>query len=216
MRHRGAAGLRPNLRPAAVLTVSIAISLSLAGCKPHSTDQEARLAAPYSPTAGAVLLNILPVHNTEGSQTWLATYMDESGTTRFRIELDPPAKSNDKSFLMSSGKGRFLAEVGSNPIPLLESLKKALQAKHMPTKARKTEELPFDYVIIGENQTRSADGGFAEKPKGTWTAMKIFLPHGKDEGEVYLNIDAVGHQAEFSIKDSDYGDAVLQELANVF
>ena len=211
MKLRCAAGV--NGLAAILFVVVIAISLSLIGCSRHSTDRELRLAEPYSPTAGAVLLNILPVHGTEGSQGWLAAYTDESGITKFRIELDPPVKSSD--VLMSSGKGRFLAEAESNPILLLEALKKALQAKHMPTKARKTDVLLFDYIIVGENQTRLADGGFADKPKGTWTAMKIFLSHGKDEGEVYLNIDAVDHQAELSIKDSEYGDAVLQELANV-
>lgn len=207
-----AAGLH-DLPAAALLSVFIAVSLCLAGCNRHSPDTEAQPAAPYSPTAGSVLLNILPVHGAEGSQDWLATYLDESGTTTFRIELDPPVKSTD--VLMPSGKGRFLAEVDSNPIPLLEALKKALQAKHVPTKARKTDVLQFDYVVVGENQTRLADGGFADKPPGTWTAMKIFLSHGKDEGQVYLNINATDHQAEFSIKDAEYGDAVLQELATV-
>jgi hypothetical protein len=198
-----------------MLSVFVAAFVGLTGCQRHSTDSEPRLAEPYSPANGAVGLDILPVHGTEGSRDWLATYTDESGTTKFRIELDASVKANDEGFAMSSGKGRFLAEAGSNPIPLLEGLKKALQAKHMPTIVRKTDLLPFDYVILGENQTRSADGGFASKPKGDWTAMKIFLPQGKDEGEVFLNIDAVDHQAEFSIKDSAYGDVVLQELAKV-
>jgi hypothetical protein len=214
MKFGGAAEFGSNQRAAFRLCVCIAIAVSI-GCQRHSTDSEPRIVEPYSPTDGAVLLNILPAHGTEGSQDWLATYTDESGTTRFRIELDPSVKSSDKSFPTLSGKGRFLAEAGSNPIPLLEGLKKALQAKHMPTKARKTDVLPFDYVILGENQTRSADGGFAARPKGTWTAMKIFLSHRKDEGEVFLNIDAVAHQAEFSIKNSDYGDLVLQELAQI-
>lgn len=214
MKFGGAAGFRSPQRAVFLLCVFIAIAVG-AGCQRHSADSDSRIAELYSPTDGAVLLNILPVHGTEGSRDWLATYTDESGTTRFRIELDPSEKSSDKSLPISSGKGRFLAEAGSNPIPLLESLKKALQAKHMPTKARKTDVLPFDYVILGENQTRSADGGFGDKPKGNWTAMKIFLSHGKDAGEVFLNINAVAHQAEFSIKDSEYGDMVLQDLANV-
>lgn len=210
-----ATGLQTNRLSIFLLGVLIAISVGLISCQRHSTEAEPRLTEAYSPADGAVGLDILPVRGAEGSRDWLATYTDESGSTKVRIELDPSEKLSDKGFPTSAGKGRFLSEVGSNPIPLLEGLKKALQAKHMPTRVQKADVLPFDYVILGENQTRFADGGFADKPKGNWTAMKIFLPQGKDEGEVFLNIDAVGHKAEFSIKDSDYGDVVLQELARV-
>jgi hypothetical protein len=210
-----ATGLRTNRLAIFLLGVLTAISVGLISCQRHSTDAEPRLTEAYSPADGAVGLDILPVSGTKGSRAWLATYTDENGTTKFRIELDALVKASDEGFAMSSGKGRFLAEAGSSPIPLLEGLKKALQAKHMPTKVRKADVLPFDYVSLGENQTRFTDGGFAAKPKGNWTAMKIFLPQGKDEGEVFLNIDAVDHRAEFSIKDPDYGDAVVRELAKV-
>jgi hypothetical protein len=45
--------------------------------------------------------------------------------------------------------------------------------------------------------------------------VKIFLPKGGDDGEVFLNFDAVLGKGEFSIKDSDYGDYLLRELAKV-
>ena len=43
--------------------------------------------------------------------------------------------------------------------------------------------------------------------------MKIFF--GDDEAEVFLNANPVSGKAEFSIKDPDYGDQVLAELAKV-
>jgi hypothetical protein len=45
--------------------------------------------------------------------------------------------------------------------------------------------------------------------------VKIFLPKGGDDGEVFLNFNAVLGKGEFSIKDSDYGDYLLRELAKV-
>ena len=43
--------------------------------------------------------------------------------------------------------------------------------------------------------------------------MKISLSGG--EGEVFLNLNPATNNAEFSIKDADYGDIVLAELAKV-
>ena len=100
-----------------LLGVLIPFSIGLIGCQRHSTDRstdsEARLAEPYSATEGAVGFDILPVHGNEGSQAWLATYTDESGTTKYRIELDQAAPSSNEGLPISSGKGRFLAEAVS-------------------------------------------------------------------------------------------------------
>ncbi|MBZ5704805.1 MAG: hypothetical protein LAN63_05585 [Acidobacteriia bacterium] len=92
-------------------------------------------------------------------------------------------------------------------------MKKALQAKRLPKNVQAVDALPFDYAILGENQTRSPNGGYSDKPKGNWTAMEISFAKGK--GEVLLNVDPVSHKAELSIKDPAYGDIVLAELAKV-
>jgi hypothetical protein len=68
-------------------------------------------------------------------------------------------------------------------------------------------------VILARNQTRSSDGGFSARPDGDWIAMKIFLSG--DQGEVFFNLNPVLGKAEFSIKDPDYGDFVIGELAKV-
>jgi hypothetical protein len=45
--------------------------------------------------------------------------------------------------------------------------------------------------------------------------MKIFLGKSDGPAEVFLNFNDVLHKGEFSIKDADYGDDVLGELAKV-
>jgi hypothetical protein len=45
--------------------------------------------------------------------------------------------------------------------------------------------------------------------------IKLFFGEGDGESEVFLNLNPTLRQGQFSIKDSDYGDAVLAELAKV-
>jgi len=45
--------------------------------------------------------------------------------------------------------------------------------------------------------------------------MKLFIGEGDQEGEVFLNTNLVIKKGQFSIKDPDYGDAVLAQLARV-
>ncbi|MGA8151538.1 MAG: hypothetical protein WB952_11355 [Terriglobales bacterium] len=142
----------------------------------------------------------------------MAAYTTEEGrNAKFRIEIDPATVSGSDGISASSGQGKLLSETSSDSLLFLESLKTALQAKRMPTKIEQVDALPFNYVIVGENQTRSSDGSFKGTPRGDWMAMKISLP----KGEVFLNLNPVSHKAEFAVKDPAYGDVVLAELAKV-
>ena len=190
----------------------ISLFVNAIGCQKKAT--EPAPVETYTSTAGAVGFDILPLQSGNGARNWLATYTDESGTTKFHIKLDSAAPSSNKSSTVSFGQGELASEVGSDPLPLLHSLQKALQAKYFPSKIQKVDTLPFEYALLGENQSRSASDAFSDDPKGNWMAAKLFLAHGK--GEVFLNINPVIHKAEFSIKDSEYGDVVLGELAKVF
>lgn len=114
---------------------------------------------------------------------------------------------------MSSGHGKFVSLPGSDAAVFVADLARALQARKAPSNVKRVDALAFDYVILGENQSRSRDGGFSDSPKGDWTATKIFL--GDDQGEVFLNLNPTSKKAEFSIKDSEYGDFVVAELAKV-
>ncbi len=45
--------------------------------------------------------------------------------------------------------------------------------------------------------------------------MKIFIGKENQEGQVFLNLNPVIKECQFSIKDADYGDIVLAQLARV-
>ena len=115
---------------------------------------------------------------------------------------------------LAPGGGRFLAVAGSDSSVLLDDLMKALEAKQAPTRSPRIAELPFDAVVLGVQQSLSSNG-YSENPPGDWMLLKIFLPKGGDEGEVFLNLNPVLGKAELSIKDSGYGDYVVGQLAKV-
>lgn len=145
--------------------------------------------------------------------TWRATYKSKGHTATFRIELQSKSKGTDKPIPLSSGKGRFIAQQGSDSSALIAALKRALQAKHIPLKPKRLSELPFEYALLGLGDHRPPDGNFDLQKKGDWLTLKLFF--GDDEGEVFLNLNPVSGKGEFSIKDPDYGDYVVDKLAQV-
>jgi len=98
---------------------------------------------------------------------------------------------------------------------MLADLKTALEAKSLPKNIKRESALPFTYATLGEHQSRIQGGGYSSKPSGNWIAMKIFISSGDEESEVFMNLDPIGGNGEFSIKDSDYGDAILTRLASI-
>jgi hypothetical protein len=160
---------------------------------------------------GNVPFSITPVSapsDQTGHTAWLATYGEGS---RFIITLRIGASSQGP-FQFSTGAFRRIE--GSNSQPLLSALAKALEAKATPAPRKAVQVLPFNVAILGTKRTRlSAEGGFTSNPPGTWIVTKVFLADGA--GEVYLNLDPASGTGEFSIKDEEYGDIVLRELASV-
>jgi hypothetical protein len=189
--------------------VLLALALGSVACnkapKPQAPDEI------YTAGPGAVGLDIIPAGNEGDAVRWLATYSDGTTTTKFEIEFSRATSASNS--LMASGKGRLLSVAGSDPTPLLDALKEALDARHRPKRAIKAEELSFGYTVIGENQSHALDGSFSGTPRGNWTTTKLFLAN--DQAEVYFNFNPVIHKAEFSIKDRDYGDRLLAEFAKV-
>jgi hypothetical protein len=143
------------------------------------------------------------------------SYQSRGTTAKFRLELQQKDALTGDGFPVARAQGRFIAVPGSDNSELLEDLTKALEAKRVPSEVPRQIELAFDAAVLGERQSRNSGGGYSDNPPGDWILIKIFLPKGEDEGEVFLNLNPVLGKAEFSIKDSDYGDYVVQQLAKV-
>jgi hypothetical protein len=204
------------------LSVYLAIFVTVAlGCNraanPSANQSHGGIVEPGVPDLNSIGFDVEPVKSGNGSSQWLATYASQGKTARFRIELGP-AQGPDKPASITNikfGKGRFVAEPGSDASVLLADLKKALEAKTLPAKMQRSSTLPFTFAILGENHSQASGGGFNENPPGNWTAMKLFLGDGDEEAEVFLNLNPVTKKGEFSIKDPDYGDGLLKYLAKV-
>lgn len=180
--------------------------LVAAGC-----DRSARLvekpteAETYIADPDSLGFDIDQVHK---DSEFIATYSAHGKTASFRIQLDPPSPTA-KSFAV--GKGRFLPEPGSESAAILTDLAKVLEAKKLPKKVARATSVSFEYVILGENMSKGKNG-FGDSP-GHWSMLKLFF--GNDDAELFLNLNQAIKKGEFSIKDPDYGDYLVVELAKV-
>jgi hypothetical protein len=201
---------------ARTLTLVLALIASAAvvsECQSHSTSAKLAPGLTDSMTVG---FDIVPLPSAKGAIAWVATYTSHGKVAKFRVELGGSDRGDSSGPIdIHFGNGVIKAESGSDASQLLADLKKALEAKHLPKKVQRVDQLPFSYVILGENQSRAPGGGFNPSPPGKWTAMKIFLPQGGDGAEVFLDFSLELRKGEFSEKDVDYGDEVLARLATV-
>ena len=190
----------------------IALFMLVGGaCKQQSSET-------YIPVEGAIGFDIEPVKAADGALHFIGSYNAQGKTARFRIQFGQATgatETDDKPFKFEFGKGKLIAETGSDASVLLADLAEALEAKALPKKVQRTSELSFTYATLGEHMSQSARGGFNARPSGNWTTTKIFIEQGEQEGEVFLNFNPVIRKAQFSIKDPDYGDFLLAQLAKV-
>lgn len=205
--------------PRLVIPRSLAtIVLLISGCNRPATSGQDRAVEAYVPDSGSVGFDITPRKGQDGSLRLEARYESRGKLARFAIEFGPtrPLGSKDTNdFPMVTGQGRFLSEPGSDASALLVDLQRALQARKIPTRIQRVEALTFTFVNLGDNLSQAPEGGFNANPRGGWTAIKIFLEEGEEKAEVFVNFNPAIGKGQFSIKDPDYGDSVLRQLAKV-
>jgi hypothetical protein len=200
--------LRTQIGPYAVLL------LFVASCKVNKSIRP--VAESYLPDPASVGFDIEPIRGE--SKRWIATYKSQGKIAKFRIELGAATVSSAKEakdFDLKFGEGMFVAEEGSDASVFLKDLQKAIEAKTLPTATARSPSVRFTFASLGENLSQISGGGFHTKPPGGWICMKIFLGEGDQEGEVFLNLNSAIRKGQFSMKDSNYGDLVLGELAKV-
>jgi hypothetical protein len=149
-------------------------------------------------------------------KTWLATVVRGSRRTAFRIELLLKPKKGDSPFAFS--RGALVREKGADGAWFLRELAGVLEARNVPTRAVPANRLDFDVAILGVSLSRGAGpdefaGGFTSSPPGRWMALKAFVANG--EGEFFLNLNPATGRGEVAIKDPEYGDVVVRELARI-
>jgi len=185
------------------------------------TDNKTPVVSSSTDDSSSVVFKIEEVSRqiVEGSDevTWLATHDSKAGAARFKIRMILKKPSGDQPMVFS--KGAFLREKDSKPSEFLRQIAKALEANGSGTGKPKVDVLDFTVALLGQRLSRGSGpdqfaGGFTSEPPGDWIATKVFVADG--EGEFFLNLNPKEGVGEISIKDSDYGDIVLKELARVF
>lgn len=193
--------------------------LATFGCARPATKPQGRAAEAYVSNSGSVGFDIASLERENGSLRIQATYRSHQKLAKFGIEFGPARslESEDPSDVIrvTTGKGRFVAEPGSDATALLADLRKALEAKGIPPNVQRVQALPFKFVNFGDNFSQALGGGFNVDPPGGWTAIKIFIGEGKQEGQVFLGFNPAIRKGQFSLKDADYGDILLKQLATV-
>lgn len=145
----------------------------------------------------------------------MALYGEGGNQTKFLIEIQGPRKkdgSADPDTPISFSHGEFRHVASSHPARFFEQLANTLSADSPIFSDAKQEKLPFDIAFLGPPTMRLPGGGFGGGP-GDWYATKLFLAEGA--AEVYFNFNLTSGEAEFSMKDEDYGNVVLSELSKV-
>ena len=197
------------------VSVAVALLLVFSGCTRSALTSDGVAPEAYVADPGSVGFDIKQLRAENGALRFEATYRAGGKLAKFLIEFGAARAVESKDFPITSGNGMFIAEEGSDATVLLGDLQKALEANAVPAKVRRARTLPFTFADIGDHLSQAPEGGFNAKPAGNWSAIKIFIGEGEREGEVFLNINMAIGKGQFSIKDADYGDRVLRELAKV-
>jgi len=197
---------------------TLILALTAVACEQPKAAPPLQTERPCIADSNSVGFDIALLSETKDSQQWLASYTWQGKRAKFRIQLNNPEELPDedsKRFGIKSGKGRLIAEPGSDASVLLNDLEIALEAKAAPKRVRRVDALPFTYVRLGDHQSQAPNGGFNAQPPGNWTPIKVFIGEGEQEGEVFMKMNPILKKGQFSIKDEEYGDAALARLAEV-
>jgi hypothetical protein len=137
-------------------------------------------------------------------ELWLCTYTPQKG----------PAEKFQIHMFKRVEKGVFVALPNTTCPAFVRDLGKVLDAKHPPKQLPHESQLPFDAIMLGEHLSRQKNGALSNRPPGPWTDYKMFF--GDDEAEMFMDVDPRSHRAQFSLKDSDYGDYLVSQLDAVY
>ncbi len=199
---------------------AIMILASLVSCKRKEPEPPKPSSSPQRTSdleeLPSVFVDIGPDgHQTDSNLRYLATFTKNGKTARFAIEFQAEKNLDSQAGMrIRSGRGSFIADPRSQNTELLADLKSALAAHTIPKESIRIRELPFTFIFLGENDELGKDGGLVGSATGHWVGAKLFLGP-RQETEMFFNFEKPGGKAEFSMKDEEYGDDLLKELAKV-
>lgn len=142
-----------------------------------------------------------------------ATYTRNGKTAQFGFEF-VLSKARAEQTGPKVGSGSFIVGSKSSDADLLRDLQTVLKATTSPQNNIRVRQLPFRFIIEGENLDRGSNGDLIDAATGNWVNARLLLGPQQDQ-EVLLNFQKPGGTAEFVMADPAFGNGVLRELAKV-
>jgi hypothetical protein len=153
-----------------------------------------------------------PFHAGGGEWTYFDCQPNSDPNVAFTVGV--LSKSGDGNAPVAWGKAVLIVKDREAGARFVELFSKAFSTKlpSPPKQAHTPAPFSIGTAILGENVTRTEQGGFFGRGGG-WTATKWFPEEDGRSAEVYFNYNAAKREGEFSEKDDNYGDDLVAIFA---
>ena len=206
-------------------------SLFLTGCDRHSqAKQEEGVqiqpggAAEESEQAGYLGLRIVKAHENQKAldqSPWFASGGDWT-FLECEVAREPGVRVLIGTRMRGAPKGDVPISWGESMITVadaaagarfVEAFAKAFHQTPPPSHGQSpTLKIKMQTAVLGTGLIRDPHGGFRDGRNGTWVATKWFLQDETAETEVFFNYSTAEKRAEFSEKDEEYREDLVQQL----
>lgn len=149
-----------------------------------------------------------PFHAAGGEWTYLDAALENEETCRFTMGVSPSKNAGGFGF----GKAALSVENGESADCLVNLLASDFGVDAPPPRTGPvTGPLEINTAVLGQAVARGKKGGFSGK--GNWVATKLFFERDESDAEVFFNFDLASRRGEFSEKDADYNQPLVNILA---
>jgi len=153
-----------------------------------------------------------PWHADGGDWTFLECELSKEPAAK--ILVGTRTRSSEKGDIpLSWGEARLAVSNATAGARFIEAFAKAFHLQ--PPLSHGNKPVGFvkiNTAVLGNRLVRDPAGGFKDGRRGTWTATKWFLQDGTSEAEVFFNYSVFEKRAEFSEKDEEYREDLIQQL----
>jgi hypothetical protein len=173
---------------------------------------------------GYLALRILKVHEKQkaldaapwftggGDWTFLECEAEEDSNVRVLIGTAMRGSPEGETPI-SWGEAVIAVADASMGARFVEALAKAFHQTTPPPHGQKPSlRVKMQTAVLGTGLVRDPHGGFKDGRNGSWVATKWFLQDETAEAEVFFNFSTKENRAEFSEKDAEYREDLVQQL----
>jgi hypothetical protein len=152
-----------------------------------------------------------PWHGEGGNWTFLDCQLVDDAKTAFVIGVQTrSAATADSPFRW--GEAMVAVDDAGTGARFVDAFGKAFQQAVPPSHGTKpSKRLNAQTAVLGSNLKRDRKSGGFRGENGTWTATKWFFGGDSGEAEVFFNYSVDDKKAEFSEKDEEYREALVEQ-----